>query len=112
MADERTRLTEAQDKLSLRGAMYDAEVEKLLRADLYKRLVSVGLFDRMEVSNSTESVGYIASPNDFLKCGHPFEEDPIDDAKALIASLTSPFHAEAELPGPRITPSRWKMLLS
>jgi hypothetical protein len=50
--------------------------------------VSVGLFDRMEVSNSTESVGYVASPNDFQKYGRPFEEDPIDDAKALIASLT------------------------
>ena len=60
----------------------------MLGPDLYKRLVSVGLFDRMEVSNSTESVGYIASPNDFQKYGRPFEEDPIDDAKALIASLT------------------------
>lgn len=86
--DERARLSEVQDMLSRRGALYDAEVEKVLGSDLYKRLVSVGLFDRMEVSNSTESVGYIASPNDFQKYGRPFEEDPIDDAKALIASLT------------------------
>ncbi|KQS50953.1 hypothetical protein ASG20_02355 [Sphingomonas sp. Leaf198] len=86
--DERARLSEVQDKLSRRGAMYEVEVEKMLGADLYRRLVSVGLFDRMEVSNSTESVGYIASPNDFQKYGRPFEEDPIDDAKALIASLT------------------------
>ena len=85
---ERARLTEVQEKLSHHGAMYDADVEKILGVDLYKRLVSVGLFDRMEVSNSTESVGYIASPNDFQKFGRPFEEDPIDDAKALIASLT------------------------
>src|SRR3546814_1829968 len=42
----------------------------------------------MEVSNSTEAVGYIASPNDFQKYGRPFEDDPIDDAKALLASLT------------------------
>ncbi|PLR23837.1 hypothetical protein SGCZBJ_14700 [Caulobacter zeae] len=68
--------------------MYDVDVEKILEPELYRRLVSVGLFDRMEVSNSTESVGYIASPNDFQKYGRPFEEDPIDDAKALIASLT------------------------
>lgn len=33
-------------------------------------------------------MGYIASPSDFQKYGRPFEEDPIDDAKALIASLT------------------------
>lgn len=85
---ERSRLTEVQERLSRRGALYEADVEKVLGADLYKRLISVGLFDRMEVSNSTESVGYIASPNDFQKFGRPFEEDPIDDAKALIASLT------------------------
>lgn len=87
-ADERARLSEVKEKLTRNGALYDVEVEKILGADLYKRLISVGLFDRMEVSNSTESVGYIASPNDFQKYGRPFEEDPIDDAKALIASLT------------------------
>lgn len=87
-ADEQSRLTEVQDRLTRCGALYEADVEKILGADLYKRLISVGLFDRMEVSNSTESVGYIASPNDFQKYGRPFEEDPIDDAKALIASLT------------------------
>lgn len=87
-ADEQTRLSEVQEKLRLHGALYDADVEKMLGTNLYKRLVSVGLFDRMEVSNSTESVGYVASPNDFQKFGRPFEEDPIDDAKALIASLS------------------------
>ncbi len=86
--DERVRLSEVQDKLSRFGALYDADVEKMLGPVLYRRLVSVGLFDRMEVNNSTESVGYVASPNDFQKYGRPFEEDPIDDAKALIASLT------------------------
>jgi hypothetical protein len=34
------------------------------------------------------TVGYICSPNDFQKYGRPFVDDPIDDAKALIASLT------------------------
>ena len=86
--DEASRLREVQDKLQSNGALYDADVKTILGEDLYRRLVSVGFFDRMEVSNSTESVGYIASPNDFQKYGRPFEEDPIDDAKALIASLT------------------------
>jgi len=87
-ARDQERLVEVQERLRLSGALYDADVEKLLGKDLYRRLVSVGLFDRMEVSNSSEAVGYIASPNDFQKFGRPFEEDPIDDAKALIASLT------------------------
>ena len=86
--DEANRLREVQDKLQKNGALYDEDVKKMLGEKLYRRLVSVGFFDRMEVSNNTESVGYIASPNDFQKYGRPFEEDPIDDAKALIASLT------------------------
>lgn len=63
-------------------------VKKILGEDLYRRLVSVGLFDRLEVNNPSEAVGYITSPNDFQKYGRPFEDDPIDDAKALLASLT------------------------
>lgn len=86
--NEQLLLTEVQEKLRLNGALYDQEVARMLGGDLYKRLVSVGFFDRMEISNSTEAVGYIASPNDFQKYGRPFEDDPIDDAKALIASLT------------------------
>jgi hypothetical protein len=86
--DELTRLTEVQEKLRRNGVLHDAEIKKILGFQLYKRLISVGFFDRMEVSNSTEAVGYIASPNDFQKYGRPFEEDPIDDAKALLASLT------------------------
>ena len=85
---ERGRLSEVQDRLRQNGALYEGEVEQILGGDLYNRLVSVGLFDRMEVSNSTESVGYVTSPNDFQKYGRPFEDDPIDDAKALLASLT------------------------
>ena len=85
---DRGRLNELHDKLTMNGALYDKDARKILGLKLYRRLVSVGMFDRMEVSNSTESVGYITSPNDFQKYGRPFEEDPIDDAKALLASLT------------------------
>jgi hypothetical protein len=85
---EKARLAEVQEKLRLNGALYDEEVRKILGDDLYRRLISVGLFDRMEVSNPTEAVGYVTSPNDFQKYGRPFEDDPIDDAKALLASLT------------------------
>lgn len=87
-AKDKTSLSEVQEKLRLNGALYDEKVKAILGCDLYRRLVSVGLFDRMEVSNPTEAVGYITSPNDFQKYGRPFEDDPIDDAKALLASLT------------------------
>jgi len=85
---DRARLSEVQDKLRCKGMLSDEDVRKILGDDLYKRLISVGLFDRIEVSNPTEAVGYITSPNDFQKYGRPFEEDPIDDAKALLASMT------------------------
>lgn len=85
---EQRVLSEIQEKLTEQGALYEKDVRHALGSTLYRRLVSVGLFDRMEVSNSREAVGYIASPNDFQKYGRPFEEDPIDDAKALLASLT------------------------
>jgi hypothetical protein len=87
-SSERARLSEVQEKLSRNGALADSDVEHMLGADLYRRLVSVGFFDRMEVNNSTEAVGYVTSPNDFQKYGRPFEDDPVDDAKALLASLT------------------------
>ena len=87
-ATEQERLREVQDKLHRNGALYDADVKKALGADLYRKLLSVGFFDRMEVSNTSEAVGYVTSPNDFQKYGRPFEDDPIDDAKALLASLT------------------------
>jgi hypothetical protein len=87
-ATDQASLKEVQEKLTRNGALYDGEVKRILGGDLYRRLISVGFFDRMEVSNSTEAVGYIASPNDFQKYGRPFEDDPIDDAKALLASLT------------------------
>ena len=87
-ATERQALSEVQELLALQGALYENDVRKILGNTLYRRLVSVGLFDRMEVSNPDEAVGYISSPNDFQKYGRPFEDDPIDDAKALLASLT------------------------
>jgi hypothetical protein len=87
-AQDASLLSEVQSKLAANGALYDAAVQTILGDELYRRLISGGFFDRMEISNSSESVGYICSPNDFQKYGRPFVDDPIDDAKALIASLT------------------------
>lgn len=87
-ATDRSRLSEVEAQLHANGALYEDRVKAVLGPELYSRLISVGLYDRMEVSNSTEAVGYVTSPNDFQKYGRPFEDDPIDDAKALLASLT------------------------
>lgn len=87
-AAEQARLGEVNALLAQRGAILDREALDILGSELYGRLVGVGLFDRLEVSNSTEAVGYLTSPDSFQRYGRPFEDDPIDDAKALLASLT------------------------
>lgn len=86
-----TDMQNVQEVLALikkRGAIVDTEAAKILSESLYKRLIGIGLLDRLEVSNNTEAIGYLTSPNSFQKFGRPFEDDPIDDAKALLASLT------------------------
>jgi hypothetical protein len=85
---EKSKLLEVQEQLRKHGALHEADARKVLGNDMCTKLVSIGLFDRLEVSNTSEAVGYITSPNDFQKYGRPFEDDPVDDAKALIASLT------------------------
>lgn len=86
--EEQRNLQEVQDFLRARGAILDKDASRILGEALYGRLIGVGILDRLEVSNTTEAVGYITSPDDFQRFGRPFEEDPIDDAKALLASLT------------------------
>lgn len=87
-ASEQTMLREAEDILRRKGAVLDADLKRILGDDLFRRLLGIGYLDRMEVHNSSEAVGYMALPDAFQKFGRPFEEDPIDDAKALLASLT------------------------
>ncbi len=85
---DQERLSQLQELLLSRGAVLDFDAQRILGLDLYHRLIGVGLFDRLEVSNSAEAVGYLTSPDAFQKYGRPFEDDPVDDAKALLASLT------------------------
>lgn len=85
---EQSKLAELQEKMASLGTVCDSDAINILGGALYSRLVGVGFFDRLEVSNSTEAVGYITSPDSFQKFGRPFENDPVDDAKALLASLT------------------------
>lgn len=87
-ATDRSRFTEVREKMRAAGTLYDVDVKKILGPELYQKVMSVGMFDRLEVHNPREAVGYITSPEDFQKYGKPYEDDPVDDAKALLASLT------------------------
>lgn len=85
---EKQLLRDADELLARKSAVHESQISTILGADLHRRLIGIGYFDRMEVNNSSEAVAYLASPNAFQRFGRPFEEDPIDDAKALLASLT------------------------
>lgn len=87
-AIEATNLRIVEEQLRSKGAIVEGDIEKILGPDLFRRLIAIGYLDRMEINNSVEAVGYMALPDAFQKFGRPFEEDPIDDAKALLASLT------------------------
>lgn len=87
-ATEQQAFRELQEMMDRKGAVLDIEAQRILTPQLYKRVVGIGLFDRLEVSNSIEAVGYLTSPDNFHRYGRPFESDPVDDAKALLASLT------------------------
>jgi hypothetical protein len=52
-AQDASLLSEVQNKLAANGALYDVEVQTFLGDELYRRLISVGFFDRMEISNSS-----------------------------------------------------------
>jgi hypothetical protein len=86
--EERSKFSEVREKMRAAGTLYEADVIAILGAELYRKVVSVGMFDRLEIHNPREAVGHITSPDDFHKYGRPYEDDPVDDAKALLASLT------------------------
>lgn len=85
---DQQKVNSARALLEATGTVLETEIVGILGRELYERLLSVGFFDRMEVNNSSEAVGYVASPTTFQRYGKPFEEDPVDDAKALLASFT------------------------
>lgn len=87
-ASDAARLEEAEGVLRKRGAVYAKTIMDILGEQLYRRLVAVGYFDQMEIVNQNEVAGYVALPDSFQRYGQPFAEDPVDDAKALLASLT------------------------
>lgn len=101
-----TKVATAQQLLKGKGAVPEKEIVDILGREIYDKLLSVAFFDRMEVNNSSEAVGYVAAPDTFQRFGTPFEDDPVDDAKALIASFTygmvRSYHARGKIVLPEL----------
>jgi hypothetical protein len=85
---EEQRLVQEFDAgLTARGFATLDEAQRVLGAQLFEKLQAIALFDVNKVANSSDSVLYVTRPASFSKYGNPWEEDTLDYAKALVASL-------------------------
>jgi len=87
-SEEERLVQEAHSLLSSKGCMLYSEMVQILGLNLSEKLLSVGMFELSEVSNSREQTVYVTRPSAFCKFGDEPAEDAFDLAKALVASLT------------------------
>ena len=84
---EQTKVREFDDLLSARGFATVDEARAILGEKLFEKLQAIAMFDVSRVANAQEEVHYVTRPASFAKYGNPWEEDTLDYAKALVASL-------------------------
>jgi hypothetical protein len=85
---EQQMVREADALLSAKGCMIHTEVEAVLGKPLFEKLLSVGMYELNEVSNTRERAVYVTKPSAFCKFGNEPTADAFDLAKALVASLS------------------------
>jgi hypothetical protein len=86
--NDQQKVNELNDTLSKKACISTIDAEKILGADLFKKLSSIGIYDINVVSNTQEDVGYITKPSAFAKYSNSMVEDAFDLAKAFVSSLT------------------------
>jgi hypothetical protein len=85
---DQQKVNELNDTLSRKACISTIDAEKILGAELFKKLSSIGIYDINVVSNTQEAVGYITKPSAFAKYSNSMVEDAFDLAKAFVSSLT------------------------
>jgi hypothetical protein len=83
---EQAKVIEINDMLDTRPCLTYTELLQIAGRPLLEKLLSVGMYELNEVSNSAESVVYVTKPASFCKFGET--ADAFDMAKALVAALT------------------------
>lgn len=81
-------LKEVNERLERTGCLPLESVQRVLGADLFKRLHSIGLFDVSVVGNESGKNHFVTRPAAFSKFSNSIADDALDLAKALVASLT------------------------
>ncbi|KQO83557.1 hypothetical protein [Rhizobium sp. Leaf262] len=87
-ATQRALMSEVEEKLRKQGCLAVKEIEKIIGAQLFERLNSIGFFDVNLVSNRTESVSFATRPAAFGKYANGNSDEGLDLAKAFVSSLT------------------------
>jgi hypothetical protein len=70
------------------GCIISEDLERILGNALSKKLISIGMYDLNEVSNTKESAVFVTRPAAFVKYGNAAVSDAFDLTKALVASIT------------------------
>lgn len=87
-ASDQMLVAEVAEKLSKSGCLTVSNVEKVLSAPLFEKLVAAGVYDLNQVTNEQGSHVYVTSPAAFHKFVDPMVDDCFDMAKSLVAALT------------------------
>ncbi|QKL91144.1 hypothetical protein HI802_02970 [Ralstonia solanacearum] len=85
---DRQLLSETTAHLQQRGCVEVTEVQRILGAKLFEKVMTVGFFDLNVVSNSKEETGFVTLPSAFRKYSTSMVEDAFDLAKAFVSSIT------------------------
>jgi DNA-binding transcriptional ArsR family regulator len=87
-ATDRAALVSINQEITQTGCITFEKAEKIAGRVLLEKVQSVGMYDFSKVSNPHDSKLFVTRPSAFAKYGRPFEEDALDYAKALVASLS------------------------
>jgi hypothetical protein len=85
---ERKALVNIDQEIAQSGCITFDKAERIAGRLLLEKVQSIGLYEFSKVSNSQETKLFVTKPEAFSKFGQPFEEDALDLAKALVASLS------------------------
>lgn len=85
--DDARRMSELLATLQATPCVLLTEAHSIVGEPLFKKLISIGLFDVSEISNPFGKTYYVSRPAAYSKYGTA-NDDPLDDAKALVTSLT------------------------
>lgn len=84
---ETASISELEGLLTERGCLPTGEVEVVLGAPLFQKLMAAGMYDVNTVSNASGEFGFVTRPAAFHKFSDPIVDDAFDLAKALVAAL-------------------------